>query len=300
VLGAGVPEVLWQRLESGATHGQDAVPAVRAALGALCQAQPIAPADVLLRGDAQYGGVAVLRQVEAAGPHYVLRGYTPKTAHQLADALPPTAVWHWRGRDHQGAWVWYTDAGEQALHAHDDRAADPPVRPRVILVVRVSEHTRKKHGRGAPGTVTERRVQYEHYVTNYSPTELPAGAVLDVYNGRETEESYFRAEQDAFGAPYLRTHTGEGEAAFLWVLASTVNLLRWVQHTTFQGTVLERLGLARLVTQVMRLPATIERTADSYRVLFPDTARLVRQLVAGWGERAWQLPLPLAFAVNSS
>ena len=60
------------------------------------------------------------------------------------------------------------------------------------------------------------------------------------------------------------------------VLASTVNLLRWVQHTIFHGTVLERLGLARLVTQAMRLPATIVRTADTYRVLFPDTARLVR------------------------
>jgi hypothetical protein len=299
VLGAGVQEVLWQQLESGATHGQDAVPGVLAALRALCAAQGIAPAEVLFRGDAQYGSVEVLRQVEAAGHYYVLRGYSPKTAHQLAAALPRHAVWQLRGQDHQGAWVWDTDAGEQALHAHDDRAATPPVRTRVILVVRVSTHTRKKHGRGAPGAVTERRVQYEHYVTNYPAAVLPAGAVLDVYNGRETEESYFRAEQDAFGAHYLRTHHGEGEAAFLWLVASTGNLLRWVQHTTFQGTVLERLGLARLVTQAMRLPATIVRTADSYRVLFPDTARLVRQLVAAWGERAWQLPLPLPIAVNS-
>src|SRR4051794_10288186 len=55
VLGGGVQEVLWQQLESGATHGQDAVPAVLAALGALCAAHRIAPAEVLFRGDAQYG-----------------------------------------------------------------------------------------------------------------------------------------------------------------------------------------------------------------------------------------------------
>ena len=55
-----------------------------------------------------------------------------------------------------------------------------------------------------------------------------------------------------------------------------------------------------MVTHAMRLPATIVRTTEAYRVLFPETARLVRQLVAAWGERAWQLPLPLAYPINSS
>jgi len=300
LLGGRVQEVLYQALEAGNVHGNAAVPAILTKLARLLAARGIPPGDVVVRGDSQYGSVGVLRHLQAAGHHYVLSGYTPKTAQRLAAALPPTAVWQLRGIDSNGAWVWSVDAGEQALAADDDRATDPPVRTRVVLVVRVSRRLRKKHGRGAPGAVPETRVSFEHYLTDFPASVLPAEAVLDWYNGRETEESFFRAEQDAFGAHYLRTKDGDGEAAFLWILASTVNLLRWVQHTTLRGTTLEQIGLTRLVTQAMRIPATVERTADTCRVIFPTTVRLVRQLVRRWDLRLQQLTLPLVFASDSS
>jgi len=123
---------------------------------------------------------------------------------------------------------------------------------------------------------------------------LTAGQVLEGYNGRETEESFFRAEQDSFGAHYLRTHHFYGQAAFLWLLASTVNLLRWVQHSQFAGTPLETVGVTKLVTQALRIPATVQQVSDHlWTVTFPETARLIRQLLAAWAERHWQLPLPL-------
>ncbi len=81
------------------------------------------------------------------------------------------------------------------------------------------------------------------------------------YSHRNKIEGYFRAEQDAFGAQYLRTKDFEGEATFLWLLASTVNLLHWIQHTTLVGTPPEEVGLARLVTEAMRIPTTIIREA---------------------------------------
>lgn len=292
LLGGSVREVLWQRLEPGNTHAQAAVPAVVAALADLAAAHGLAAGDFLVRGDSQYGGTATLRQLQAAGHHYLLSGYTPRTAQQLAARLPATAVWHLRGTDSNGATVWYTDAGIQALRGHDDTPDCPPVRTRVILVVRVAWRERKKHGRGAPATVRERVVSYEHYVTDLSAAVLPADGVLDGYNARETEESFFRSEQDAFGAQYLRTHVFAGQAAFLWILASTVNLLRWVQQRLFAGTPLERLGLTKLVTQALRLPATVIQTADAWLVLLPATARLAHLLVRTWSQRSAQLPLP--------
>jgi hypothetical protein len=292
LLGGGVREVLWQRLEPGNSQAQEAVPAVLAALADLAAAHRLAPGDFLVRGDSQYGGTATVRQLQAAGHHYLLSGYTPRTAQALAARLPATAVWHRRGTDSNGATVWYTDAGAQALRGHDDPPGRPPVRTRVILVVRVAWRARKQHGRGAPATVRERVVSYEHYLTDLPAAVLPAAAVLDGYNTRETEASFFRSAQDALGAQYLRTHVFAGQAACLWILASTVNLLRWVQQRLFAGTPLEHLGLTRLVTQAARLPATVIQTADACLGLRPAAARLAHLLVRAWTQRAYQIPLP--------
>lgn len=299
LLGGDVKEVLWQRLEAGNVHGQEAAPTILAKLRALTEARGIAADEALLRGDSQYGNTGVLRQAQAAGHHYVLKGYTPGTARHLAETLPETALWRHRGVDSHGSHLWVTDAGVQELRGHDDAPDLPPARTRVVLLVRVGWRTRTKHGKGSPGTVTEKHVSYEHYLTDLAAQTLPTAAVLDVYNGRETEESFFRSEQDAFGAQYLRTKHGEGQAVFLWLLASAVNLLRWTQHSAFAGTPLQTVGLTKLVTQAMRLPATIIQTAQSWLVILPDSARLVRHLVNAWQERALQLPLPLVFADHS-
>lgn len=299
ILGAGVREVLWLRLEPGNTHGQEAVPAVLEHLRALGKAKGLAVESFLLRGDSQYGSTTVLRQVQAAGHHYLLKGYTPHTARALADNLAPTAVWTYAGEDSNGSRLWLVDAGEVGLAGHDDPPGTAPVRTRAVLLVRVAWRTRPKRGRGSPLTKTVKVVSYEHYLTDLRARELPVAAVLEVYNGRETEEGFFRAEQDAFGAQYLRTHQAEGEAAFLWLLASTVNLLRWLQQSTFAGTPLEQAGLTKVVTQAMRIAATVVHEAQAWLIILPQTARLVRQLVSAWCQRAWQLPLPLSFNGHS-
>jgi hypothetical protein len=308
-LGGGAREVLWLRLEPGNTHAQDAVPTVLAKVIALGKAQGVAPEEILGRGDSQYGNVGVVRQYQAAGMHYLFAGYTPSTARRLADGLPDTAVWHYRGVDSNGSRIWVADAGEQELVGEGDLPGVPPLKTRVILQVRVAFRLRKKHGRGAPNQVREKTVSYEHYVTDLSAEALPvvsdkSATVLEVYNGRETEESFFRSEQDALGAQYLRTYKMEGEASFLWLMGSTANLLRWTQHSKFAGTQLETVGLTRLVTQAMQIPATITRTViratRAWIITLPETARLARHLASAWMERELQLPLPFEFVPNTS
>jgi|YelNatPaOPRAMG01_1025707.scaffolds.fasta_scaffold80331_1 hypothetical protein len=293
LLGARVKEVLWLSLEAGNVHGQEAVPAVLEQIAALAKSRHIEPHEILMRGDAQYGSTGTVRQAQAKGHHYLFKGYTPKTARYLAEHLPEAALWSYRGLDSYGSHTWVVDAGVQELSGHDDPPEMPRVRTRVVLLVRVAFRTRKKHGRGSPARVAEKNISFEHYLTDLSAEALPAEAVIDLYNDRETEESFFRSEQDAFGAQYLRTKHFEGEAAFLWLLASSINLLRWVQHTTFAGTPLEEAGLAKLVGQAMPIPATVIQEAQKWIVLVPETARLVRQVVSAWLQKALQLPLPL-------
>lgn len=299
VLGGDVREVLWQRLEPGDTHGKQAVPLVLQRLAALEQALGLRATDILWRGDSQYGALAEVRQYQAAGCHYVVKGYTPLTARQLADSLPQTAIWNYRGQDSNGSQLWITDLGEVELRSDHDGVGVDAVRTRVVLMVRAGWRRRRKPGKGWRQTVTEKVVSYEHYLTNFTATELAMGAVVDVYNGRETEESFFRGEQDAFGAQHLRTYKGEGEAAFLWILASTINLLRWTQRRRFAGTEVEQAGLTKLVTQVMQIPATIIHQAGVWLVVLPETLCLARKLVNAWLQHHLQLPLPLDLSTNS-
>ena len=292
LLGGGVQEVLGVRLEPGDTHGQESVPLVLGQLADLLRLRGIASRDVLMRGDSQYGSAGTVRQFQAARHHYLVKGYTPRSAEHFANTLPREAVWEAMGVDSYGNQLWVVDAGDQELRGHDDPPDLPPVRSRVVLLVRVGWRVRTKHGKGAPDQVREKVVSFEHYLTDLGADVLTPPEVIALYNGRETEESFFRAEQDAFGAHSLRTYHGPGEAVFLWILASTINLLRWVQHSTFADTPIENLGLTRLVTQVMRLPATITRTATTWIVSLPTLARLVHALVHAWLTRAVQLPLP--------
>lgn len=295
LLGGGVKEILWLRLEPGNTHGQDALPEVLAQTAALLQALGLKPDEILLRADAQYGSLESVRAYQAANHHYVVKGYTPRTAEKLVAELPEDAAWTDGGKDSNGSQVSILDLGTLCLRSDHDQPEVPSVRTRVVLLRRVGRREHRKRGKGAPGVVTEEVTSYEHYLSDFDQSTLPAEGVIALYNGRETEESFFRAEQDGLGAQYLRTKNGQGEAAFLWMLASTVNLLRWVQGSVFAGTELEEIGLSKLVQQAMRIPATISRGATKWIILLPELARLVRQLVNLWHERYCQLPLPFEF-----
>jgi hypothetical protein len=98
----------------------------------------------------------------------------------------------------------------------------------------------------------------------------------------------------------LRTRHHAGEEAFLWIMASTINLLRWVQHTTFAQTPIADLGLHQLVTKVICIPATLVRLAHAWLVRLPELAWVTRQLAhARLTTFALQYPLPLLYAGHS-
>jgi len=227
VLGAGVREALWVRLELDESRGHLTLPTVIDKAAAITAVHDIAPGEILVRGDERYVVLQALRQLQAAGHHYVIGGASRTAGRRLAETLPSNAVWIYRGVDGSGAHCWCVDAGMRAWRGQNDPTDLPPLRSRAVVLVRVQRQVRSKRGRGAPGRITELVLNYDYYVTDLSADVLSAASVLDVHAGRETEETFFRAGEDDIGARYLRTRHEPGEAAFLWLLASTFNLLRW-------------------------------------------------------------------------
>jgi hypothetical protein len=70
------------------------------------------------------------------------------------------------------------------------------------------------------------------------------------------------------------------------MVATTNNLLRWMQHRTFRQTELERIGLKRLVHRAMQIPARIIRRGTRLIVELPQRHYLVRLLEQSWAALA--------------
>jgi hypothetical protein len=71
---------------------------------------------------------------------------------------------------------------------------------------------------------------------------------------------------------------------FEFLVATTNNLLRWMQHTTFRGTELAKMGMKRLVHEAMQIPARIRKAGSRWVVEMPREHTLVKLLLKSWGE----------------
>ena len=87
----------------------------------------------------------------------------------------------------------------------------------------------------------------------------------------------------------VRTHHVTGNAVFEFLVATTNNLLRWMKHRVFKGTVVETLGITRLVHSAMQVPARIRRNKERRIIEMPKRHEIVRLLLKNW--RPLALPL---------
>ena len=62
------------------------------------------------------------------------------------------------------------------------------------------------------------------------------------------------------------------------------NLLRWMKHSTFKGTVLEQMGVGRLIHQGMQIPARVRKWGEKWIIEMPVQHTLVKQLLKSWNE----------------
>ena len=119
-------------------------------------------------------------------------------------------------------------------------------------------------------------------MTDLTKEQLPVAQLLPVYDDRATIERYFYDEQYSLGAQQVRTKHFQGEALFQLLVATTNNILRWMQHRVFRKTELERLGLGRLIRQAMQIPARIFHLGCKWIVQLPAQHHLVSLLARSW------------------
>jgi hypothetical protein len=284
-LGGAISELVDEYLDPGDVPIGNRVNDLLTSLKWLCQRLKISPEQVIVRGDAQLGTAAIIAQVQAAGFHYLFKGLSAQRAKNLLKQARDT---FWRvkpGAEDEVRWM--SDLGEiehldQSLSGRGAR-----IRARTLVMTRVSPPRLPK-----PGTHCKRVrdpqpvVKHDYYLTDLTSRQLPVAEVLPTYDDRATIERYFYDEQYALGAQQVRTKHFEGEALFQFVVATTNNLLRWLQHRVFRQTELERIGLGRLIRQAMQIPARIFRRGETWIVEMPRQHHLVRLLEQSWAALA--------------
>jgi hypothetical protein len=284
-LGGQISEVVDEYLDPGDTQIGHRIPNLLGSLRWLCQRLKISPDQVVVRGDAQLGATNIVRQIQEAGFHHLCKGLSPQRAKKLLERATDPFLCVKPGAENEVRWI--SDLGEIE---HQDQSAEgegKSVRTRTLVTARVSPAPKPK-----PGAHRKRvreaqpMVKHDYYLTDLNPAQLPVSEVLTVYDDRATIERYFYDEQYALGAQQVRTGHFDGEALFQFMVATTNNLLRWMQHRTFRQTELERVGLKRLVHRAMQIPARIIRRGERLIVELPQRHYLVRLLEQSWAALA--------------
>ncbi|MBI4752461.1 MAG: transposase [Acidobacteria bacterium] len=296
--GGGIGEVVDEYLDGGKTPMRDRLPDVLQTLSEVCQKLGIAPGQVIIRADAQLGTPWSISQIRRFGFHYILKGLTPKRAQVLAETA--TGV-YWRVKPNaEGSPRWLCDLGDITHRdcSQTDHQGTLVTSRTLSLVYR----THLPHP-PEPGSISRSHTRphaptlhYAYLLTDLTPAQLPIQQVLFVYDDRATIERYFADEQYALGAKHIRTHHFAGAALFQFLVATTNNVLRWFKHLLFAGSTFARLGLLRLIRQVINLPARLFHHGHQWLVQFPASHALARKLIAACPH----FSQPLSFATSES
>lgn len=292
--GGQIGEVVDEYLDGGKTPMRDRLPDVLRTLSGVCQKLGIAPGQVVIRADAQLGTAGSITQIRRFGFHYLLKGLTPYRAQTLAEAA--TGV-YWKVKPNaEGIPRWVCDLGDITHRdcSQTDHQGTLVTSRTLSLVYRT--HLPHPHEPGSPSRSHTRphapTLHYAYLLTDLTAAQLPVRRVLFVYDDRATIERYFADEQYALGAKHIRTHHFAGAALFQFLVATTNNVLRWFKHRLFAGSKFARLGLLRLIRQVINLPARLVHQGQQWLVQFPASHALARKLIASCPHFSQPLSFP--------
>jgi hypothetical protein len=256
---------------------------------AFCRRTRVRPDQVVVRGDAQYGTPEIIKKPEARGFHFLFKGYSSARARALFARQSDSALFLQipNGATREPAFI--RDLGALEHRHGKKRAPEHAVTARTLLLVRqvwvrASRRAGPKERAERKASGTDRRLEQrlDYFLTSLDEHQIPAERVLETYHGRSTIERYFYDEAYGLGARQVRTHHVAGEAVFQFLVATTNNLLRWMKHSLFKDTPVERMGICRLVHCAMQIPAKIVRRGREILVKLPARHHLVRALANTW------------------
>lgn len=290
-IGGQIGEVLDEYFDSGNTQIAQRMDELLSSAEEFCRRTRI-PADcILIRGDAQLGTAANIAKIKAKGFHYLLKGLSSQRAKKLLNQVKQEAIFWSVSNGPQQDRAWMCDMGEVEHREGRARWTGIRVKARTLLVVRYlrmgkskrPEPKERKRLEGE-GKLIDKEVKVDYILTDLDEKQLPVERVLETYNDRPTIERYFYDEQYSLGARQVRTRHFAGEAMFQFIVATTNNVLRWMKHSTFKGTILEQMGVGRLIHQGMQIPARVRKYADKWIIEMPAQHTLVKQLLKSWNE----------------
>jgi DDE family transposase len=286
-VGGPIGEVIDEYFDPGRTPALGRIDELLASIERVRTAWGIAPDQVVIRGDAQYGTPAIVAKITAYGFGYLVKGISPHRARCLARDLAEADFVEVSPRA-EGEPRWVADLGTREFVGRGPTPT-PIVRARTLLVrwrepagpgaSRPGPQGRAKRAEQPPAT----RECLAYLWTNLDAKALPAKLALDGYDDRATIERYFRDEQETLGARSVRTHTAAGAAVFQWMVAITNNLVRWMRARCFAKTELAQYGVGRLVRRAFQIPARLVRTLGRVRVIVPERHALAAMIIDALG-----------------
>ena len=87
-------------------------------------------------------------------------------------------------------------------------------------------------------------IQYDAILTNI--TDKKAKEIVEMYNGRQKIEAFFKEDKNCLGLKYLKVKKYDGIHSFLWFGFMVNNLLLWFRKYVLCRTPLEKLGFKSL------------------------------------------------------
>ena len=289
--GGHLGEVLNEYLDPGNTPAAARVDDLLDSALAFCRRTGVRPDQVVVRGDAQYGTPEIIKKIEARSFHYLFKGVSSSRARALCARQSDEAVFLEipNGANREPAFI--RDLGVLEHRHGRKRSHEHAVTARTLLLLRqVWVQATRRAGpkeraqRKAAGTDRRLEQRVDYFLTSLTEHHLPAERVLETYHDRSTIERYFYDEAYGLGARQVRTHHVAGQTVFQFLVATTNNLLRWMKHSLFKDTPVEKMGICRLVRCAMQIPAKIVRRGQKILVKLPARHHLVRALSTTWAQ----------------
>lgn len=223
---------------------------------------------ILVRGDAGFGSVDNIMLLLDLGYDFLLKGYSPHTARNLAQGIA------------EKEWVPFNSATSVAeLGA----IGLPECRYSVRTVL------------GRSKTPRPESYQYFHLVTTIPEKVKNPLGLLKFYNARQTIEAFIKTGKNILNLKHFRVRNFYGIEFTLRLGLLAHNFMNWARRDIFAGTPLARMGIREFVEQAMRVPARSEPLGmDTLITLFPETSLYAQALVQAI-ERKSSAQLALSF-----
>jgi hypothetical protein len=208
----------------------------------------------LVRVDGGFGTDANLNWLIWRGYQFVAKGYGGRRASRLASSVPEEG---WREGPTEG-----------------QRLGVPTLTPR---------YPRKTKSIVRCWFDGKGKVHKDYLVTTL--TELSASEIAKLYDGRGGMEAEIKGDKRGLGIEKRRKKSFFAQEALVLLAQLAHNLLAWFKRWFLEGTAAAKLGVERLVRDVLAMPAEVRVRSQKLQLRLPTLHPWAKAFARGVGVR---------------